>query len=140
VSETPKESTFRKSQILALAVEAVTAIWGSTNNEIQQGNTMIWILGACFLDEPCSFRYGSQKDKCYAELAVQLYPLDSQAALQALSQIQDELTSDFVQLELSRRFHPKDSRMCQKIKNSDIRERCATLVRRPHLQRGYKEK
>jgi hypothetical protein len=57
-----------------------------------------------------------------------------------MSQIQDDLTSDFVQLELSRRYHPKDPKMCQKIKNNDIRERCMTLVRRPHLLRGYKEK
>ena len=101
---------------------------------------MILILGACFFDEPCSFRYGSHKDECYAELVMELYPRDPQAAMNALSQIQDDLTSDFVQLELSRRYHPKDPQMCQAIKNNDMRERCIILVRRPHLRRGYKEK
>ena len=101
---------------------------------------MIWILWACVQDEPCSFRYGTEKDECYAELVIQIYPEDPQAALETLSQIQDDLTSDFVRLELSRRFHPKDPRKCRDIKNKEIQERCITFVQRPHLQRGYQEK
>ena len=85
---------------------------------------MIWILGACFIDEPCSFRYGSDKDECYAELAVELYPEDSSAALKVMSQIQDELISDFVLLELSRRYHPKDPKMCRETYREPYHEPC----------------
>mgnify|MGYP006233454913 CR=1 FL=1 len=101
---------------------------------------MIWFFAACVFDKPCAFLYGAAKDECHADLALDLYPKDPEQSQILLNKIEDPLILDFVLLELSRQFHPKDTTRCTRIKDNDLRHRCLTFTKRPHLERGYKEK
>ena len=49
----------------------------------------------------------------------------------------DSLVRDYIWLKVTREYNPASQKYCQKIQDKTLKERCITLVRRPHL---YKEK
>ena len=80
----------------------------------------------------------SHRDDCFSQYAVEWFRNNpSQAESDITSMIQDPLILDYIWLQVTREVNPSSQQYCFKIKDSVLKERCTTLVRRPHL---YREK
>ena len=80
----------------------------------------------------------SNRDDCLSEHAVSLFVKDEKnAEIELISMVQDQIILDYIWLKVTREFNPSSQKYCFKIKDKALRDRCATLVRRPHL---YREK
>ena len=82
---------------------------------------------------------GEQKDDCFSIHAVELFELDPQTAKKTVREsISDPLIRDFIWLKVTREYNPATQEYCKEIEDKTLKERCITLVRRPHLHREKK--
>jgi hypothetical protein len=80
---------------------------------------------------------GALRDDCLSHHAVSLFRSSPQKAEKDISSmVLDPLVLDYIWLTVTREYNPASQRYCQKIKDKTLKDRCITLVRRPHL---YKE-
>ncbi len=80
---------------------------------------------------------GSDRDSCYAEVAVQMFQEDpTAAAARIASEVQDVRIRDFIWLTITREAAPTTMTYCKRIHTAAIAERCNMLVHRPHLRRA----
>ena len=110
---------------------------------------MFLLLFLCFLGcnkgsswnsvEDCrTLSPSSDRDDCLSEHAVSLFVQDpKKAEKELISMVKDPIILDYIWLKVTREYNPASQKYCFKIKDKALRDRCATLVRRPHL---YREK
>ena len=83
---------------------------------------------------------GESKDDCFSIHAVTLFEKDPKAAKKTIrEEISDPLIRDFIWLKVTREYNPATQEYCKEMETKVLKERCITLVRRPHLHRGKKE-
>ena len=82
---------------------------------------------------------GDARDECWSLQAVPLFKQNEDDPTAAEKIINEQVSSsqirDFIWLDVTKRVSPQSRYYCQKIETSALRERCATLVSRPHLHR-----
>ena len=80
---------------------------------------------------------GEARDDCFSHHIITMFENNPQKAEQDVSTlILDPLVRDYIWLKATREYNPASQRYCQKIQDKTLKDRCITLVRRPHL---YKE-
>ena len=81
---------------------------------------------------------GEARDDCFSHHVITMFKDNPQKTEQDVAAlIHDPLVRDYIWLKVTREYNPASQRYCQKIQNKTLKERCITIVRRPHL---YKEK
>ena len=90
------------------------------------------------VDSCRSLAPSTKRDDCFSQHAVEWFQNDATTAeTEIASMVQDPLILDYIWLKVTREYNPSTQHYCFKIKDSILKERCTTLVRRPHL---YREK
>ena len=81
---------------------------------------------------------GEARDDCFSHHVVTMLNSNAPKTEQDIATlIHDPLVRDYIWLKATREYNPASQKYCQKIQDKTLKERCITLVRRPHL---YKEK
>ena len=81
---------------------------------------------------------GEARDDCFSHHVITMFQKNAKKTEQDVATlIHDPLVRDYIWLKATREYNPASQKYCQKIQDKTLRERCITLVRRPHL---YKEK
>ena len=81
---------------------------------------------------------GETRDDCFSHHVITMLQNNAQKTEQDVATlIHDPLVRDYIWLKVTREYNPASQKYCQKIQDKTLKERCTTLVRRPHL---YKEK
>ena len=79
---------------------------------------------------------GEKRDDCWSVHAVELFRTDPDHGIQVVEeQVSDQQIRDFIWLQVTREVDPGSFRYCERIQESVLKERCKTLVSRPHLHR-----
>ncbi len=73
------------------------------------------------------------RDECRATVAPSVFRQDLAAGERLVVQISDVLLRDYAWLTVTREVDMRGRRYCDRIETPEIRERCLTLVSRPHL-------
>ena len=72
-------------------------------------------------------------DECRAAVAPEVFRQDLAAGERWVGDIQDVLIRDYAWLSVTREVDLRGKRYCERIETPELRERCDTLVSRPHL-------
>lgn len=81
---------------------------------------------------------GEVRDDCVSHHVIAMFENNPQKAERDVATLMhDSLVRDYIWLKVTREYNPASQKYCQKIQDKTLRERCTTIVRRPHL---YKEK
>ena len=82
---------------------------------------------------------GPERDECWSLQAVALFQQNRDNPTQAETVIDEQVENpdikDFIWLEVTKGFAPQSYRYCERIANEALKERCKTIVSRPHLHR-----
>ena len=88
------------------------------------------------IDDCLALAPSNQGDDCLSTHVVELFKKDPKKAQKELpSLVQDPIILDYLWLKVTREYNPATQDYCQKIKDTLLKNRCITLVRRPHLYR-----
>jgi len=91
------------------------------------------------VSECLSLQKGEKKDDCLSIHGVELFEKNPKNAKKTIQEaISDPLIRDFIWLKVTREYNPATQEYCKEINNKALKERCITLVRRPHLHREKK--
>jgi hypothetical protein len=99
------------------------------------------VLLACPSAEPtsheaCASLSGAARDDCYTRTLPVVFCTDVDAGVKLVEdQVADPVVRDFIWLEVTTKVAPQTPRWCERIADSALKERCITVVRRPHLHR-----
>ena len=92
------------------------------------------------VDQCLSLPKGEKKDDCFSIHGVALFERDSKTAKKTIQEeISDPLIRDFIWLKVTREYNPATQEYCKEMTTKPLKDRCVTLVRRPHLHREKKE-
>ncbi len=84
---------------------------------------------------------GEARDDCFSHHVITLLQNNAQKTEQDVATlIHDPLVRDYIWLKVTREYNPVSQKYCQKIQDKTLKERCVTLVRRPHLYKEQLEK
>jgi hypothetical protein len=107
------------------------------------GYLWIAIVAACGRSVPSDAKdceglaKGDRADECWAAVIPTLARTDPDLAVKvAEERVTDDQTRDFLYLQITREVDPGNARWCNRIRERIVQERCAVLVRRPHLHRA----
>ncbi len=79
---------------------------------------------------------GEDRDNCWTTYAPDVFRQDRSRGEKIVEeQISSPLTQDFIWLTVTREVYPGSNQYCERIQESALKERCSTLVSRPHLHR-----
>jgi hypothetical protein len=110
-------------------------------------SALIWLTLACpspsaSYDSPeacAALSAGDQRDECWSLQAVALFQANRNQPDVAEQIIAEQVSSpdiqDFIWLEVTKGFAPQSYRYCERIQNGALKDRCKTIVSRPHLHR-----
>ena len=100
------------------------------------------ILLACSTPTPnswedCGSLGGADRLDCLSQQLPKVFCEDS-ARGEALvnEKVEDATVRDYIWYRVTSDVEPNNARWCMKIGDSAIKERCQSIVKRPHLQRG----
>ena len=87
--------------------------------------------------EDClSLSKGTARDECLSEHVVDLFRTDPTAAKKQLPDlVQDPIILDYLWLKVTREYNPATRDYCMLTQDRILKQRCLTLVQRPHLYR-----
>ena len=89
-------------------------------------------------DDCLALSKGKQRDDCLSEHVVELFRKDPVSARKKLPELtQDPIILDYLWLKVTREYNPATRDYCLDIQDRILKQRCLTLVQRPHL---YREK
>jgi hypothetical protein len=84
----------------------------------------------------CAPRSGSARDDCYTQTLPREFCTDAQGAARLVEEhVSDPVVRDFIYLEVTNKVAPQTPMWCERIQDAALKERCMTVVRRPHLHR-----
>ena len=79
---------------------------------------------------------GDSRDDCWAEFIVSVFKENEKKGIAIVEkEISDPKIADYIWLKVTREYNPSTRKFCEKIRMSLAKERCLTLVSRPHLHR-----
>ena len=83
-----------------------------------------------------SLSKGKNRDACLTEHVIELFKEDSKGAKQRLPElVQEQEILDYLWLKVTREYNPATRDYCTLIQDRILKQRCLTLVQRPHLYR-----
>ena len=87
--------------------------------------------------EDCAALGGADRLDCLSQQLPKVFCEDP-ARGEALvnEQVEDATVRDYIWYRVTSDVEPNNARWCAKIGDSAIKERCQSVVKRPHLQRG----
>lgn len=84
----------------------------------------------------CAARSGTARDDCHTQTLPRAFCEDPEAAARLVeSEVSDPVVRDFIYLEVTNKVAPQSPVWCERIGDAALKERCLTVVRRPHLHR-----
>lgn len=110
-------------------------------------SALMWLAFACSSQTPsydspdacAALPAGAQRDECWSLQAVPLFQRYRSQPDLAEQVIEEQVSNpdirDFIWLEVTKGFAPQSYRYCERILNGALKERCKTIVSRPHLHR-----